>query len=121
MAVGRVVREIRGHPSVYSVALGPWLELLEIADSAAPRWVFWADRFAILAKARQLSKDVASGTLPFSVAASRARDTLEEHQDALRYFDEEMPEPKRYPGARYAAAFADMVDRIARFTETGRA
>ena len=122
MAVGRVVREIKGHPSVYSVTPQPWLELLEIAsgDSSrheeTPEWVFWADHFAILTKARELSHDMVSGALPASVAASRARDTLEEHEDALRVLGVPLPEARRYPGKRYAIAFAEVVDAIARFT-----
>lgn len=114
MARAGLIRQILGHPVVYSIDLNAWARLLELEDDSQPKppfWRPWAIVFPFVARALEWTR-LDESTSSY-LRASRARDSFEASRNDLERFGLEVPRPERYPGEAFEGAFLEMLSRLA--------
>lgn len=134
MALARFVDASAAHPRTYSVHARRWARALGLHDPFArrpstdddagldvPPWRFWSHHYGLLVAAGTWARSLEQEEIPAVVAASRARDLVERFPRALTWTGVPAPDPRLHPGERYGAAFATLVEELARFVdEDGR-
>ena len=126
MALGRLIREVRGHPTEYAAPARGWAELLELTtfegpeagSPRAPPWRFWGRLFPFLDGVREWVREYEENpTGGEHVVASRARDVVERHARAFELNGIPVPLPADYKGRRFPVAFRDTVRAVADWLE----
>jgi hypothetical protein len=122
MSLARLVRETDEHPARYRTAHQPWVDLLDLDSRGGregPRWITWSRLFGLLVSAFRIAERVAAGENEH-VAASAARDALEEAAPALEAHRIELPDVDRYRGREFAEAMLKAVGSVAGWVEGNR-
>jgi hypothetical protein len=121
MALARLIRETGGRPSEYIAPSKPWATLLGFHDCgdagstnvASPKWCFWADLFAFLAKVIAWSRSAEStASPPVRVVASHARDLMDAHSEAFRINDIGVPPPEAFKGRAGVEGLLETVEIV---------
>jgi len=107
------IEERDSYPVGYASRPGVAREFLRLLswnepDTAVPAWNHWAAVYALLLAVASWSEaDELSNAY---VLSSRARDLFDEYRWLFRSAGLRVPDPKRYPGEQYLAAFSDTLD-----------
>lgn len=129
MALARFVRETKSRPVEYSALSRSWATLLEFhspahglgGDPEVPPWRYWSEIFAFLAHVMEWSQRFeAPGSVEGGarVAASSARDILEEYRRPFAFNDVPVPDPRRFPGTEAIAGLAETIAVLERWIPT---
>ena len=130
MVVARLVDASADRPVTYATDVAGWAGLLRLVEPAfvaeaagmgwraqvdVPPWRFWAQMLPFLAACAELSADAAVAKAAPVVQASRMRDLAERFRRPLAWNGIEWIDPRRFPGERYAEAFARLADSVGRW------
>ncbi len=115
------IRKSGGRPAEYRAPAEPWKALLFETEpgkseedaggstSKGPKWRYWGQLFAFLARAREWAREAES--LSEYMASTRARDLFEEFRWALEANRIQVPLPDRHTGGEYRDGFLQGVKR----------
>jgi hypothetical protein len=119
MVLARLIRETDEHPARFRTSHRAWVDLLDLETSGGrdgPQWATWSALFGFLVSAIEISNGVAEGGNEH-VAASAARDALNDVAPTLDAHQIERPDADRYPGRAFADAMRAAVGSVAGWME----
>lgn len=112
-----------GRPAEYRAPVRSWMALFHRSETAeqtretgVPKWRYWAQLFAFLARARKWAHEAES--LSKYMASTRARDLFEEFGGAFDANRIQVPSPPGHQGAEYLEGFQNAIKRIVQWVPT---
>jgi len=114
LSLSRLIKGSPGRPKSFFLTPKPWAEVLEID---IPPWQFWADLFVFLAAIEDWASRAGENDISVHVAASQARDLVEEHGDAFAVNGIAVPSPSDYPGPSFLQGALDTLRVVERWVE----
>jgi len=117
MVLGRLIREVHGHPARYFAPEGIRAELFErspaggATSSAAglPRWRYWAQLYPFFAHTLAWADRAKEETQGERAMASSARDLFEHHQSSLLLNAIPIPDLSGHRGLEFLDGFENLV------------
>lgn len=108
MAAGQFIERTRTKPVQYRVKTDAWRKFLDL-DRDELRWRFWYQVYSFVATIIALSESERWADKSRYLMSSELRDLAEIYSDAFVMNQIEIPDPRKFPGESYLAAFNDSI------------
>lgn len=112
MASAQLIESTQAKPVQYRAKIEAWRKLLGIGIEL-PEWRFWHQVYSFVAKVIIANESGEWEGLSPYLLSTKLRDLVEDHQDAFILNHIHLPDPRKYIGEEYLAAFAETILSLA--------
>jgi hypothetical protein len=111
LAAADLIDPIEKKPVQYRTSVEKWRERLDLADEP-PVWRYWFQGFSFACQILEVGSQAHWSDLSPYLRSTRLRDLVERYQEGLHLARIDLPDPGRYRGEEYNAAFAGLVSDL---------